>query len=212
MANKLYAEYKDKPKIISWSNIPKNFADQIKSAAERVKNSYDIDSATTYDLDTIGRIVVRNRGFIESITLDVYEMNVDGEFEMGDELVQMSDTYVPSDSTLSNEYYRYLLRAKIAKNNSSVEIDQILTIVNTAIPNLNATRLIDSEDMSFSIEFYGSIDGIARDLLLSGNIVPTPQGVKFSGFLEGINMPEMNNDGEFEMGDESAEMVGFIGV
>ena len=66
--------------------------------------------------------------------------------------------------------------------------------------------------MTFSIEFYGEIDAIARDLLLSGDLTPRPQGVKFNGFLEGVGIVEMNDEGYFEMGDESAEMVGFIGV
>jgi hypothetical protein len=212
MANKLYSQYRDKPTAIGLSNIPLDFRQQIVAASEYVRYSYDIDVNSGEALNVIGRVIDRDRGFIETINLEVYEMNADGDFEMGDEEVQMSPTSVADNSELSDEYYRYLLKAKIVKNNSHATIDDILTAINTAIPSADALRLVDGEDMTFSIEFYGEIDAIARDLLISGELTPRPQGVKFNGFLEGINLVEMNSDGDFEMGDSSAEMVGFLGV
>lgn len=212
MANKLYAQYRDKPTAIGLSNIPLDFRQQIVTAANFVRDSYDIDSNSGETLNVIGRVVDRDRGFIETISFDVYQMNDEGDFEMGDDSIQMSSDTVASDSKLSDEYYRYLLKSKIVKNNSDATIDDILTAINTAIPDINALRMVDGEDMTFSIEFYGEIDAIARDLLLSGDLTPRPQGVKFNGFLEGSGIVEMNDDGDFEMGDESAEMVGFIGV
>lgn len=212
MANRLYAQYKGKPKITAWSDIPKNFVSNITDVAKSVRDSYDIDNNSGEALDVVGRIVGRDRGFIQSITFDVYEMNTDGDFEFGDDSIQMSPISVAADAELSDRYYRYLLKSKIAKNNTDATIDDILTVVNEAVVGLEALRLVDGEDMSFSIEFYGDIDAIALDLLRSGEIVPRPQGVKFNGFLQGVNMTEMNADGDFEFGDESTEMVGFIGV
>lgn len=212
MSNKLYSQYRDKPKAVSLSNIPLDFREQIVSACDFVENSYDIDSNGGEQLDVIGRIVDKDRGFIETIVFDVYQMNSDGDYEMGDSEVQMSPLTAAGDSDLNDDYYRYLLKSKIIKNNSDATIDDILTAINVAIPGIDATRLIDGEDMTFSIEFYGSIDAIARDLLLAGELIPRPQGVKFRGFLEGVNLVEMNSDGEFNMGDTSAEMVGFLGA
>ena len=212
MTNKLYAQYRDKPTAVGLSDIPLDFRQQIVSAANFVRDSYDIDSNSGEALNVIGRIVDRDRGFIETISFDVYQMNDDGDFEMGDDSIQMSSDTVAGDSELSDEYYKYLLKAKIVKNNSDATIDDILTAINTAIPGINALRLVDGENMTFSIEFYGEINAIARDLLLSGDLTPRPQGVKFNGFLEGVGIVEMNDEGYFEMGDESAEMVGFIGV
>ena len=212
MANKLYAQYRGKPKITAWSDIPKELAQDIIEASDDVANSYSIDKNAGVQLDIIGEIVDQDRTATDSISLPVFEMNGDGDVEFGDTEAQMSPRSVADDSELSDDYYRYIIRSKIAKNNGKAEIDGILTTVNDAIPGLNATRLTDGEDMSFSIEFYGNIDEIARYLLTSTDIVPGPQGVKFNGFLEGANMPEMNDGGDFEFGDESAEMVGFIGV
>lgn len=212
MANKLYAQYRDKPTAIGLSGIPLDFRQQIVAAANFVRDSYDIDSNSGEALNVIGRIVDRDRSFIENRKFTVYECNDVGDFECGDESAQCSATSAGVDSDLSDKYYRYLLRAKIAKNNSDASIDDILTIVNTAVPSINALRLIDGENMTFSIEFYGVIDAIARDLLISGELIPSPQGVKFSGFLNGIGLVECNSSGDFECGDDSAQCVGFLGV
>jgi hypothetical protein len=212
MANRLYAQYRDKSTAVGLSNIPLDFRQQIVNAANFVRDSYDIDSNNGEALNVIGRVVDRDRGFIETINFEVYQMNDIGDYEMGDDSIQMSPLSVTGDADLSDQYYRYLLKSKIVKNNSDATIDDILTAINTAIPGINALRLVDGEDMTFSIEFYGEIDAIARDLLLSGDLTPRPQGVKFNGFLEGAGIVEMNDEGDFEMGDESTEMVGFIGV
>ncbi|CAM0024348.1 structural protein [Vibrio phage 97E33-1] len=212
MPNKLYAQYRNKPKAIAWSNIPLDLTTQAKTVAEQVSNSYSIDDNSGVHLDVIGEVVARDRGFISTLKFDVQELNDDGDFECGDEDVQMSPVSVANDSDLSNQHYRYLLKSKIVKNNSDATLDEILTAINLAIPDMNATRLIDGEDMTFSIEFYGSIDEIARDLLISGDLVPRPQGVEFRGFLEGVNLVECNDSGDFECGDDSTEMVGFIEV
>lgn len=212
MANKLYAQYRDKPTAIGLSSIPLDFRQQIVTAANFVRDSYDIDSNSGEALNVIGRVVDIDRSFIENRKFTVYECNDVGDFECGDESAQCSATSAGVDSDLSDEYYKYLLRAKIAKNNSDSSIDDILTIVNTAVPSINALRIIDGENMAFSIEFYGGIDAIARDLLISGDLVPSPQGVKFSGLLNGIGLVECNSDGYFECGDDSAQCVGFLGV
>lgn len=212
MANKLYAQYRDKPTAIGLSSIPLDFRRQIVTAANFVRDSYDIDSNSGEALNVIGRVVDIDRSFIENRKFTVYECNDVGDFECGDESAQCSATSAGVDSDLSDEYYKYLLRAKIARNNSDSSIDDILTIVNTAVPSINALRMIDGENMTFSIEFYGGIDAIARDLLISGDLVPSPQGVKFSGFLNGIGLVECNSAGYFECGDDSAQCVGFLGV
>ncbi|CAM0090524.1 structural protein [Vibrio phage K138] len=212
MPNKLYAQYRNKPKAIAWSNIPLDLTTQAKTVAEQVSNSYSIDDNSGVHLDVIGEVVARDRGFMSTLKFDVQELNDDGDFECGDEDVQMSPVSVANDSDLSDQYYRYLLKSKIVKNNSDATLDETLTAINLAIPDMNATRLIDGEDMTFSIEFYGSIDEIARDLLISGDLVPRPQGVEFRGFLEGVNLVECNDSGDFECGDDSTEMVGFIEV
>jgi len=186
MANRLYAQYRDKTKASKLSEIPVSFRGQMLSVAEFVRDSWDIDRNSGEALNVIGRIVDANRSLLQTSYLTVYECNSDGDFECGDDSIQLSTPSVADDANLSDDYYQYLLKAKIAKNNSSATIDEILTSVNFIIGDQNAvaTRLIDNEDMTFSIVIEGDINNVVRDLMTNGDIIPRPQGVTFSGFVE----------------------------
>lgn len=212
MANKLYAQYRNKTKLEKWAEIPRTFADEVIAAASDVSASWDIDNNSGEQLDVIGRIVQRDRSYIANTVLPVYQCNVDGDNECGDEEIQCSATFILNDSDLSDDYYRLLLKSKIAKNNSDGTIDSILSAVNIIAPDINVMRLTDGEDMTFSIEFYGLADAITRDLLISGEIVPSPQGVLFNGFLEGYDIVECGDDSLECNADGDNECVGFIGV
>lgn len=211
IADRIYNQYRTKPKALSWYQITEELACQIADAYEEVRLSYDIDNATTYELDVLGTIVVIDREFIANVPLPTYQCNIDGDNESGDDEIQCSALSIADDQELSNDYYRPLIRAKIEKNNSDATIDGILRAINTIAPDIDVLRVIDNEDMSFSIEFYGLADPIIRDLLVAGDIIPKPQGVRFNGFLEGFDITECGED-EKMCGDESAECVGFIGT
>lgn len=212
MANRLYAQYRTKPRMEAWSDIPKDFGTQITQAAQAVRDMWDIDNNSGEQLNVIGRIVQRDRSYIANLRYETYELNTDGDNEAGDDEVQLSPAFGADDDDLSERYYRLLLKAKIAKNNDDGTIDGILSAIKIIAPEIDVLRLTDGEDMTFSIEFYGLADPVTRDLLISGEIIPRPQSVLFRGFLEGFNMVELNNDGDFECGDENAQCVGFIGA
>ena len=186
MANRLYSQYRDKGRASALSEIPVTFRGQIVTAAEFVRDSWDIDNNSGEALNVVGRIVDANRSLLQTSYLTVYECNVDGDFECGDDSIQCSTPSIADDENLSDEYYQYLLKAKIAKNNSLATIDEILTAVNFVIGDQDAiaTQLIDNEDMTFSIVITGTINNVVRDLMTNGDIIPRPQGVAFSGFTE----------------------------
>ena len=187
MANKLYSQYKSGANANGLSNIIKSFSDQIVDVCKDLESSYSIDLNAGEQLNIIGRIVDRDRGFVQSTLLSVFECNDDGDNECGDLDVQCSDLSIASDAQLNDSYYKDLLKGKIAKNNSDVTIDDILYVVNTSFPEIDAIRLIDNEDMSFSIEYTGFIDATTEILINSGVIIPTPQGVKFTGFTKVVS-------------------------
>ena len=209
---RIYNQYRRKPKAVDWLNLSWTVGEQICDASNAVKNSYDIDSNEGEQLDVIGRIVVADREYADKITLEVYQLNTDGDYQCGDESVQCSETSVASDSKLSDEYYRLLLKAKIAKNNSDATSDSILAALKTIAPEADFQRVVNGQNMTMSVEFYGEITPIQRQLLVAGELVPVPQGVLLSGILEGIGIVQCNDQGDFQCGDESAQCVGFIGV
>ena len=208
--DRIYAQYRNKPKAVAWYAITRQLAAEIDTAAQAVRGSYDIDNNVGAQLDVIGRIVVTDRNFLANTPLDVTQFgDVDAEF--GDLDAVFSELFIGTDSQMSDEFFRLVIRAKIIKNNSDATIESILDGVTFLIPGANVVRVIDGEDMSFSIEFSGDITDLERWALLNAKLIPKPQGVRFSGFLESF-LPSEFGDVDAEFGDTDAQFHGYVGV
>lgn len=57
MVDRIYAQYRDKPKAVAWYNIVPQLAGEISDAYESVRISYNIDLNVSEQLNVIGRIV-----------------------------------------------------------------------------------------------------------------------------------------------------------
>lgn len=208
--DRIYAQYRNKPKAVAWYAITRELGDQIADAAQDVRTMYDIDGNFGAQLDIIGRIVVANRNFLASTPLTVSQFgDVDAEF--GDLDAVFSELSIGTDSLMSDEFFRLVIRAKIVKNNSDATIESILNGVTFLIPGADVVRVIDGEDMSFAIEFQGNISDLERWALLNAKLIPKPQGVRFNGFLDSY-IPSEFGDVDAEFGDTDAQFHGYVGV
>ncbi|MDD2108951.1 DUF2612 domain-containing protein [Pseudomonas asiatica] len=209
--DRVYAQYRDKPKAVAWYAIARRLGGSIEAAAEAVRKSYDIDMAVGEQLSVIGRIVVAPRSFVGTIPMNPGIFDLTDGSEFGDDDAMFSAPTIDQDEQLADDLYRLVIKAKIVKNNGSATIENILDGMNFLLPQAEVLRVTDGEDMSFSIEFYGQITNLERFALLNAGLVPKPQAVSFNGFLEGFEMVEFG-DVDAEFGDEDAEFVGYIGV
>ncbi len=212
--DRIYAQYRNKPKTVAWLEIADTVGEGLCKAFEDIASSYDPYTATGESLDIIGRVVVIDRSVLQSIPLTVYEFNDNGEYEFNDDgEFQFSATSVIEDAELSDAYFRTLVLSKIVKNNSDATLDGIVESVLTIIPNANYVTVTDGEDMTFSIEINGELTDIQKELITTKDIIPKPQGVRFLGFVQTIGVAQFNADGEYEFNDDGeVEFVGFIGV
>ena len=208
--DRVYAQYRNAPKAVAWYSIIPQITAELGLGLDQIRNSYDIDANVGEQLDVIGRIIVLTREIILNTELPVYQCDNE-DAECGDDEIQCSQPFVADDQELSDIYFRSLIKAKVQKNNSDATIEGVLDAVSLILPTSGTLRLIDPETMAFTIEFYGLINDVERALLLSGLIVPKPQGVRFGGFLEGYNIVECDDD-SMQCGDEEAQCVGLIGV
>lgn len=209
--DRIYAQYRDKPKAVAWYAIARQLGGSIEAAAQAVRKSYDIDTAVGEQLNVIGRIVVAPRSFVGSIPMNPGLFDLTDGDEFGDDDAMFSALTIDQDGQLSDELYRLVIKAKIVKNNGDATIENILDGMNFLLPKAQVLRVTDGEDMSFSIEFYGEITNLERFALLNAGLVPKPQAVQFNGFLEGFEMVEFG-DMDAEFGDEDAEFAGYIGA
>jgi len=209
--DRIYAQYRTKPKAVAWYNITRNLAEQLSDAAQAVRVMYEIDTAVGAQLDILGRIVVIPRNFIQPVDIIPTQFAASGNDpgEFGDRSDMFGPLSSDSNAQMSDDLYRLVIKSKIIKNNSDATIESILFGMNFLLPNAQVLRITDAEDMSFTIEFYGNISEVERYALLNAQLVPKPQGVRFRGFLEGFDYVQAGDDTE-QFGDTYAEFVGTI--
>ncbi|BEU28767.1 MAG: Baseplate hub subunit [Edwardsiella phage MSW-3] len=209
--DRIYAQYRNQPKAISWYGIVPKLSGDITTCASVVRNMYDIDANEGVQLDIIGRTVVIDRSYVGQAKMRVVQCGDEVNSQCGDEYAMCSETSVDTALRMSDELFQLVIRAKIIKNNSDSTIESILEGVNILIPDAQFKRVVDHENMSFSIEFYGLISNLERWALLDANLVPKPQGVRFVGFLEAYGYVECG-DSSMQCGDPDAQCVGYVGV
>lgn len=207
--DRIYAQYRTKPNAVAWYNITRSLAAQLGDVAQAVRVMYEIDTAEGEQLDILGRIVVIPRNFIQPVAMTPPQFalaaNSPGEF--GDDTAIFSTLSSDSDQQMTDDLYRLIIKSKIIKNNSDATTESILYGMNFLLPNADVLRVTDGEDMSFIVEFYGNISELERYALLNAQLVPKPQGVRFGGFLEGLDYVQSGDSTE-QFGDTYAEFVG----
>lgn len=208
MPNRIYSQYRDKPKAVAWYNILPTIANELFNTADRTRLSYDIDNATTHELNVIGNIVGASRSFESQVTFetnDFGEVGVQfGGFEIQFQTIGQSITQEVSD-----EIFKILIKAKISKNNNNGTIDGMLGALQFIIPD-NISRIIDHDDMSFSVSFGEELSSLQVMILNNFDILPRPQGVEFLGYVDETNLTQFGGNNSF--GDDRAQFGLYFGV
>ncbi len=95
--DRIYAQYRDKPKAVDWYAIAKKLGGSIGDAAEAVRKSYDIDNVLGEQLNVIGRIVVAPRSFVGSIPMNPGFFDLTDGDEFGDDEAMFSALTIDQD-------------------------------------------------------------------------------------------------------------------
>jgi len=73
----------------------------------------------------------------------------------------------------------------------------------------NTPRVIDHDDMSFSVSFGQELSTIQVFILDTFDILPRPQGVEFLGYVDETNLTQF---GEGQWGDSRSQFGLYFGV
>lgn len=207
--DRVYAQYRDKPKFVKWLEIAREQGKSIDEAFEKIALSWDIDKSEGELLNIIGRIVGINRDFINKIEMDTFQFD-DDEVECGNDSAVFSATSVAGDAQMSDGLFRLLIKAKILKNNRNATIEDIIEQM-VLLVGVDFLRINNPENMTFSIEFAGELTPLQRYALFNENIIQIPQGVLFNGFLEMTDIYEFG-DIEAEFGNDEVMCSDFGGT
>ena len=209
--DRIYGQYRNKSKAVAWYGIIPELADDICTVYEDIRNSYDIDNAQGEQLDIIGRIVVIDRSFESQVEFDVdTEFGADtlpAQFGGFDAQFQSTGDIISTD--VSDSIFKTLIKAKIAKNNSTATLDGVSEALQyiTGIDNI---QVIDNEDMTFSVSFGDELNDVERFVFNTFDVVPRPQGVRFLGYVEETAITQFGGDKSF--GDTRANFGLFFGA
>tara|TARA_R110000772_G_scaffold24212_10_gene64152 strand:- start:1143 stop:1766 length:624 start_codon:yes stop_codon:yes gene_type:complete len=207
MPNRVYAQYNNKPSAVAWYNIIPTIADDLFNVSDQTRLSYDIDTATSHELNVIGVIVGVSRSFESQVT---FETNDFGEVgvQFGGFDIQFQTIGQTISQEVSDEIFKILIKAKISKNNNDGTIDGMLDALQFIIPD-NTSRIIDHNDMSFSVSFGQELSTMQIFMLDTFDILPRPQGVKFLGYVDETNLTQF---GEGQWGDSRSQFGLYFGV
>ena len=126
---RIYSQYRGKPRAIAWYNITRTIGGQFADVFQDIRTSYNIDTATTDELNVIGRIVVIDRGHEGQIIFDPIRWGSGSRW--GGSGVRHMTPVGAGSMEVSNDIYRILIKAKIAKNNSDATVEGILQSIAT---------------------------------------------------------------------------------
>lgn len=182
--DRVYAQYRNKPKASEWYEITRKLADSLSGPIFAVRRSYDLDKVRGDRLDVIGRIVVIGRNFTGQPELFPGLFDLTDGAEFGDDEAMFSELSVSQDGVMSDDLYRLVIKSKIAKNNGDATTESILDAVSFLLPKATDLRLVDNDDGDFHIEYKGQMTNLEKWALTNNDLVPKPLGITFTGFVE----------------------------
>lgn len=183
--DRIYAQYRNKPKAKAWYDITRNLGESIDDAAQDVRRSYNIASGRGEQLDVIGRIVVIPREYIQTIEIEVPQFNPDGKNQFGSNGSQFSTPDLKNtEDELADSFYRLVILAKIMRNTGDATIESIVAGLNIMLGEQDVVQLTDNEDMTFDLHFLRPLTDIERSVITQLNIIQKPAGVKIRNITE----------------------------
>lgn len=181
------SEHSGKPKFKAMVEaVAGAFSDNI-NICRSIVNGFDLDIAVGDQLDAIGEWVGLPR--IISVPLAVYfSLDVVG---LGFDQGNWKGPYDPSQglTSLDDETYRTMIRAKIGANNWNGTLTSLQSILSQVFASTTARVFAaDHQDMSMSIFLAGyQPPAILQSLLKNGYLPLKPEGVKLNYIKTSVN-------------------------
>lgn len=180
--SRVISEYASKQNFQKWLAIYPSLANRsLEYVLYQLYRSYDVDSVSDELLDVIGRIVGVDRPILRITDGVVFG------YEGNDSYVNYNVApYIGEggnvDAPMSNDLYRRLVKAKIARNISDGSYDSIIELTSYVL-GFKVTALVDYGDMTFRLGFAREPDANTKFLIENFEIIPRPQGTRILDYF-----------------------------
>lgn len=178
--------FRQKPKFTAMISADVSVPARVQDLLSQMSALYDVNLATGHQLDVVGQWVGISRQV--RIPISGVYFTWDGDYTLGWDYGTWQPSSQPfSVTTLPDDAYRTLIRAKIAANRWDGTTDGAYAIWDAVFPTI--TILIqDHQDMSYDLAFVGGIiDSLTLALITGGYIPLKPEGVKVNTYFVPVN-------------------------
>ena len=186
-----------KPKFVAHVDLSTRPLTDISTALKGLISAFDIDDAVGVQLDVLGEWIGRTRIVSQPISGIYFSFDTDG---LGWEQGVWQGPYDPDSgfTSLSDEVYRIVLKAKIAINNWDGQNDSLPPILDTALAGSGLTmQIVDNQDMTISVWVFPEVDISQVSLELIAAIRQGYLTVKAAGVWAGdIQTPSIETPSE----------------
>lgn len=172
------SEHSDKENFIATLKVPVSLQDQLQNVLMQMIDAFDIDVAVGRQLDIIGEWVGVTRNISTPLTGIYFEWGGAASVGWSSGIWQGEFSPTSGISSLPDDIYITLLRAKIAANRWSGTIPSAYEIWEEIFPN-TVIIIQDNQDMSIIIGISGEPLDVLTQALLTGGYIPLkPEGVR----------------------------------
>lgn len=148
------SEYQGSANFLNWLGVVLGVISDIQQLFCGMVSNFDLDTAVGAQLDIIGQLIGANR------------------------VVGFQPTGGVSP-TLDDVSYKIYLKAKIAQNQWSGQLDSLYGIWTSLFPG-GFIDVIDNQNMTCTILLSGAFTSIMQDLITNGYIIPRPEAVQYN--------------------------------
>ncbi len=180
---KITSEHSDKPKFMAMvEGVCQPFIDT-NNVTSGLPANFDLDDAVDDQLDTVGLWVGISRNIATPLTGVYFSLDVPG---LGFDQGAWKGPFDPDSgiTTLDNDTYRALIRAKIGANRWDGTLPQAKEILDQVFSGDSLVFMQDNQDMSITIGVAGKSPTAIELALLTGGYIPLkPQSIRVKYYI-----------------------------
>lgn len=178
--NLITSEHKKKARFLATLQAVLKPIVQVQDVLTSIPSKFDVDTAVGNQLDVVGQWVGVSR-FIRTPLTGIY-FEWDGVATVGWDSGIWQDEFAPTTglTELPDEFYRILIKAKIAANRWDGTIPSAYAIWREIFQD-NTVLIQDLQDMSMVVGIVGQpLDAVTQALLTGGYLSLKPEGVRIN--------------------------------
>ena len=194
------SEYRNSPKFTAMVEKMVQYGQDSDVVVDDIINAFNVDTATTSQLDIIGAIVGVSRELdfepsaiaIGDIICPTPEELASGEeypiiktpdpdkLDGVDYLSGFPPEGMQDGNLLDDDVFRLIIKARIIQNAWKGTLPELYALWQSVFPATKVLQIQDLQDMSFNIVAQGDYTQLERELILHGYIIPKPEGVRIN--------------------------------